>query len=79
MAERKDKKIVTGHIKVKRSYGDRFFRERISQAVRSMLADLHPDADEIDIKFYQSGLPEALSSQIDHVFAIKDSMPQMIA
>jgi len=79
MKNNKEKKVVTGHIKLKRRYGDRFFRERISQAVRSILADLHPDADEIDIKFYIDGLPAVLSSQINHIFAIRDSMPLMIA
>jgi hypothetical protein len=77
--KKKERKIVTGHIKVKRRYGDRFFRERISQAIRSILANMYPDADEINIKFYPDGLPVVMASQINHVFAIRDSMLQMIA
>ncbi|HYA13720.1 MAG TPA: hypothetical protein VEF33_05215 [Syntrophales bacterium] len=77
MKKKKEKKVVTGHVKVKRRYGDRFFRERISQAVKSILADLHPDADEIDVKFYPDGLPSVLSSQINYIFTIRGSMPQM--
>jgi len=77
--KKKGKKVVTGHIKIKRKYGDRFFRERVSQAVKSILAALYPYADQIDIKFYLDGLPAVLSSQINHVFEIRDSMPQMIA
>ena len=40
---------------------------------------MHPDADEINIKFYPDGLPYFFVSQINHVFAIIDLMPQMIA
>ncbi len=75
----KEKKVITGHIKVKRRYGDRFFRERVSQDVKSILADLHPDADEINVKFYADGLPSASASQIDHVFIMQGSKLQMIA
>lgn len=79
MKNEKGKKVVTGHIKIKRKYGDRFFRARVSQSVRSILTDLHPYADEIDIKFYPDGLPIVLSSQINHVFEIRNSVPQMIS
>lgn len=75
----KEKKVITGHIKVKRKYGDRFFRERVSQDVKSILTDLHPDADEINVKFYSDGLPSASASQINHVFIMQDSKLQMIA
>lgn len=75
----KEMKVITGHIKVKRRYGDRFFRERVSQVVRRILTELYPDANEIAIKFYSDGLPSVSASQINHVFIMQDSMPQMIA
>jgi hypothetical protein len=78
MQAKKEKKVVTGHIKVKRRYGDRHFREHASRVARGILADMHPDADEINIKFYPDGLPVILAAAINHVFAIRNSMLEMI-
>ena len=75
----KGNKVVTGHIKLKRKYGDRFFREHISQSVRGILANLHPDADNIVIKFFLGEIPSVLPPGVNHIFAIRDSEPQMIA